>query len=250
MSNELQIFKNTCSICDKNTFTFEGTISTCLNCNAEIIEKIKIDNPVEKVKPISLVITESFGELSPNTYSPNDILHIGISNSKGIIYNFWNSYDKSDSSKGIWKHVVNISIDDLKMSAEDFDTVLEQDLRNQMKHYPKYHQIDNNCYNYICRLFNSIKYAGITWSKENLAITIIEPKIIHLERYCQIYKKLLKDDVLIEDSAPVQYTYSSCDICGQMIMVGQRYRCSECQDYDQCEECFNTIGHNHNMIKL
>jgi hypothetical protein len=128
--------------------------------------------------------------------------------------------------------------------------MLDNDLQAQSKRFPNYHEIKNNCYDYICRFLNNINYAGITWTKENLALTLIEPKVMNLDRYCDIVKKVLKDGVIIEDSVPIQYTYSCCDICGSMIVVGKRFRCTECQDFDLCKECFDAKGHKHKMINL
>ncbi len=59
--------------------------------------KVKVTNPIEKkIIPKSLIVTESSGFLNAGVYSESDILHIGISDSKGNIYNFWDSYKIDD----------------------------------------------------------------------------------------------------------------------------------------------------------
>src|SRR5437870_3687506 len=96
-----------CTECNKSNYSFIK-YNICLNCNKQSGEQPKeMENPIEKVKPLSLVITKSIGELNPLTCTTSDILHIGISNSQKQIFHFWNSYkvDKPDSS--LWKDVVN-----------------------------------------------------------------------------------------------------------------------------------------------
>ena len=38
-----------------------------------------------------------------------------------------------------------------------------------------------------------------------------------------------------------------CDQCGTSPIVGNRYHCTECEDYDECEHCHNASGHRHLM---
>ena len=43
-----------------------------------------------------------------------------------------------------------------------------------------------------------------------------------------------------------------CDGCGMLPLVGWRYKCSICDDYNLCENCEERIGgkHNHPFIKI
>lgn len=41
-----------------------------------------------------------------------------------------------------------------------------------------------------------------------------------------------------------------CDTCAIYPVVGVRYKCLVCLDYDRCEECENLNAHEHEMIKI
>jgi len=42
----------------------------------------------------------------------------------------------------------------------------------------------------------------------------------------------------------------NCDGCGQKGIVGIRYKCAICPDFDFCERCEATIEHNHPFFKI
>lgn len=249
--NDTTIYKIICQKCNKILFS-RFLNYTCINCDQTIDNDITlIESIISKVLPRCLVITESFGELDPLTYSNTDLLHIGISNSKGVVYNFWNEYKKDKDDVKMWKKVINITLDHLTLNDVEFDKCLDEDIKIQKKKYPKYEQLGNNCYSYICRFLNSIKYANIEWTKEKLAITIIENKIMFFDKYCSIFKKLYYDNsIVVEDVGSSNYTYSCCDGCNEMIIEGQRNRCMTCHDFDLCDNCFNQVGHEHTMAKV
>jgi len=41
-----------------------------------------------------------------------------------------------------------------------------------------------------------------------------------------------------------------CDGCGVKPIVGARYKCSVCHDFDYCEKCEETIDHLHAFLKI
>lgn len=41
-----------------------------------------------------------------------------------------------------------------------------------------------------------------------------------------------------------------CDGCGMKPMVGTRYKCTVCRNFDLCENCEKTIGHSHPLLKI
>lgn len=263
-SNFSKIYKITCLECNKNMFS-DWKNETCTNCNKVLTsEPVEIINPIEKIKPFSIIITKSFGELDPLSYSNNDILHVGISNSKGKVYNFWNNYNIEDESRKIWKRVLNIELDqlpeELKKNPEKFNDILYENFLDQKKKFSNYNQFNNNCYDYVCRFLNKIKYGQITWTKESLAISIIEPKILFFDKFCSLYKQInssigsndkVGEKITIEeDTTKAEYTYSVCDICNEMIIMGQRNRCQICPDYDLCDNCMTKQGHEHKMGKI
>lgn len=41
------------------------------------------------------------------------------------------------------------------------------------------------------------------------------------------------------------HSNSKCDNCHTLPIVGKRYRCMECRDFDYCEICYNNNRHLH-----
>jgi len=56
----------------------------------------------------------------------------------------------------------------------------------------------------------------------------------------------------VEQPAPeaIVHKHVKCDGCGLFPIVGIRYKCFECADFDFCEKCEATIEHPHNFIKM
>jgi len=42
----------------------------------------------------------------------------------------------------------------------------------------------------------------------------------------------------------------TCDVCGLEGIVGIRYKCSVCNDYDLCERCEAVANHPHPFLKI
>jgi hypothetical protein len=252
------IYKNTCTKCNKNMFS-DCIISNCSNCKENLqTESTIVPNPIENVKPRCLIVTRSFGKLTPSTYSATALLHVGISNSFLQVYNFWHSYKIDTPDSGIWESVLNIELEShlLNEFVEDtkFDNALKESFNSQSKTYNKYDDITNNCFDFACRFLNFIKYANLNWTKESLAANLIESKILFCEKYSNIYKMISqlpsnKPKVSEEEVNQGQLSYSRCDGCGEMLYTGGRNRCTVCDDYDLCDKCFNTFGHEHKMFK-
>ncbi len=51
-------------------------------------------------------------------------------------------------------------------------------------------------------------------------------------------------------SLPVIHDNYCCDVCTMSPIVGVRYHCAECGDYDECESCHNSSEHCHLMEKI
>lgn len=59
-----------------------------------------------------------------------------------------------------------------------------------------------------------------------------------------------KEPSIIRSNLNVIHKGYNCDECGTEPIKGARYSCSECDDYDCCEPCLITKGHEHNMIRI
>ena len=42
----------------------------------------------------------------------------------------------------------------------------------------------------------------------------------------------------------------TCDGCSCCPVLGQRFKCSECDDFDLCEACYTTTTHGHDFILI
>ena len=55
----------------------------------------------------------------------------------------------------------------------------------------------------------------------------------------------------LEAQAAVKHTKFACDGCSASPIVGIRYKCSVCHDYDLCGECEESGVHKeHPMLKI
>jgi hypothetical protein len=251
-NNSFKIYKGKCNSCQESTFT-KLLFYECQMCWNFCEEVQEIKNPVGEVKPRHFIITKSFGTLTPDQYSNQDILHVGISDSKSRVFNFWDSYKIQDRSENqIWKKVINVELPLIELDDFLFDQMLEEDMNFQKQKFPKYHQINNNCYDYVCRMLNNINYGNKEWTKQTLAFLLVEPAIIYLEKYFSLYKDLFQSskniDFIKEDNR--EYSQSICDNCSQRIFMGERFHCLTCQDYDMCKSCYSQFNHDHKMENM
>lgn len=71
-----------------------------------------------------------------------------------------------------------------------------------------------------------------------------------------IFDKLMKEtgdfELLPEESKEPQVVHSNitCDGCGMHPIVGHRYKCAVCEDFDYCTKCEETLGHDHPFLKI
>lgn len=110
----------------------------------------------------------------------NCLLHCGISNSKGEVYNF----DERGCCKEMWDlDCLAIKIEDKSTEDKDnFDQMLEnfhkEEVKRSKKH--KYTSLDNNCYSYVVRFLNCIKFQGRSdHTKESLIKQFIGEDSFH-----------------------------------------------------------------------
>ena len=70
-----------------------------------------------------------------------------------------------------------------------------------------------------------------------------------------VFTNLLKSDELpaAEQStseAEAVHANVSCDGCGIAPIVGLRYKCSVCKNFDYCAKCEERLGHEHAFLKI
>lgn len=251
----MNIIKTNCYECNNSTYSFDE-INKCFGCSSNCITTSILSSFISVVQPRSIVITLSYGILDPFTYSEVDIFHVGLSNSKCQIYNFWNEY-KIDSQKGIWIKTICIDLisiipEILNIKNDDFDSILDQNMYEQKSKFGKYHQLDNNCFDYVCRFLNTLFeiYKIKVMSKNEFCEIFINEKIMEFEKFSRIYKRLKKDKIFTvnendDNKLSKPCVAKICDICGILVSEGSYIHCDICMDFDICIECNSSYPHLH-----
>ena len=52
------------------------------------------------------------------------------------------------------------------------------------------------------------------------------------------------------ENGKVIHSHVRCDGCNAYPIVGIRYKCSECPDFDFCEKCEQSKPHDHVFLKI
>lgn len=75
-----------------------------------------------------------------------------------------------------------------------------------------------------------------------------------------IYDKLIKEfeeepvaePINVEESKEPQVVHKGieCDGCGTSPILGIRYKCAVCKDFDYCAKCEDSLGHDHPFLKI
>jgi len=50
--------------------------------------------------------------------------------------------------------------------------------------------------------------------------------------------------------AITEHKHVACDGCGMSPLIGIRYKCSVCENFDYCEICEERLNHAHPFLKI
>jgi hypothetical protein len=193
---------------------------------------------VGPTRPRCIVVRPTIGSF--HTYNNQMLLHCGISNSKGKVYNF----DIGGCSAEEWKLSLSINLAH-PCSDSEWDAQLERhnNAEKSFLAYRPYQALRNNCYDYVIRFLNGIKFEGKEdHKKEDVVARLIQTPIGHFENFFEILRKVKQREpfefILPNPATTKARVAHVCDACGQIIPVNAfRFRCLECEDYDLCEGC-------------
>jgi len=59
-----------------------------------------------------------------------------------------------------------------------------------------------------------------------------------------------KPEVQINSTSQIQHPHVECDGCRVCPIVGDRYKCSVCKDFDFCSKCEQEKAHDHPFLKI
>jgi len=255
-----ELFELQCIKCNHSTFSLEKR-QVCVNCKEELPENkqtIHRSGLFKISQPKSIVVKPTVGSFSRG-YSSKSLLHVGVSDSLGNVFNFDERGILIDNG---WSDCLCISLNDPFVENNhnnNNNTHWDKELnshffaeRSQLtKPNGKYHQLQNNCYDFVLRFLNRISYEKRTnHTKEELVQSLIGTPMDTLESFLTIMKKIrdFYDEPFViktpnlnnnnNNNNSNRETYR-CDICGDRI-IGKRFRCQNtetCKDFDICDSC-------------
>lgn len=66
----------------------------------------------------------------------------------------------------------------------------------------------------------------------------------------KIEEKIEEEKKKVEAKGPIVHSRVNCDGCGQRGIIGIRYKCSVCPDFDFCSNCEANVEHEHPFLKI
>ncbi len=200
--------------------------------------------------PLSLCVRVTNGTFFHH-YSNDVLLHCGLSDSVGRVYNF------DERGLNIAEHWVEAVCVPLQSFAPPFTDGAHWDacLSHWCTHFaPRgqaYHPFEYNCTDFVTEALTSIT-AGDHWFTKEAIASILKPYIAECAQYTDIARSMhtFGDDFVpsaiymdeafafMKSTAPYE-----CNGCHQVFYGDHaRWRCASC-DTDFCEDCFEFLLH-------
>jgi hypothetical protein len=236
--------------CGKAAFTF-NELKTCpLHRDKPVSNPTTHDVPFGPSRnyPRSIAIKPTVGTFS--NYRRDSLLHCGITDTTGRVFNFDEKGRRFDLS---WEETLCVKLE-TKMDDNSWNSALTSHLKDEqaMANYSRYHPLDNNCYSFVVRFLNKIKFEGKeNHTKASIVDTRIEKPITVLEAFLSISQQLSSRQHVLMD-APLNRQGVSrwrCDFCGKALFAPDHYHCEECKDTDLCTVCYDKQSENQEHEK-
>ncbi|XP_070534043.1 MKRN2 opposite strand protein-like [Ptychodera flava] len=159
----------------------------------------RIPSPFANAKaiPYSVVIKPTVGTFLQD-FKGNSNLHVGITNSKGAVYNYDEGGLHKDKDKYSWQQSISIPLldkyDDELM--ELWDECLESYSSSELWTPARYDETTHNCYDLAIGFLNSISYGEFKGrseaqlSRKSFCTEYIIPHTKKAARYIELYRKI------------------------------------------------------------
>jgi hypothetical protein len=212
-----------------------------------------LPSPITTSGPYRFCIRTSFGSFKD--YTSRSLLHAGVSNSKGVVYNFDERGHHRDER---WIECVSTPLNDI----EDFDRKLnEYDASHRSRVHTYSHRIyreedemehpGNNCFDYVVGFLNYVRYKGRNdHTVQSIERYLLTRPMMDAQAYINQWRALKRANgnplVVASSKDVVKHPHPlrriegdprawSCDGCDVVTAGGIRYRCVNGCDFDLCE---------------
>ncbi|KAK4015355.1 hypothetical protein OUZ56_030336 [Daphnia magna] len=193
--------------CEKvNIFCFMVPYN-CPICRSDLsgtdmaIPPFRIPNPLTcEPNNFSLVIKPTFGSFIRD-FKRGDLLHIALSNSKSMIFEFnENGISSSSASSHLnWTNFLCISLSALPYRFEDLDEILETTKVMDIWAAERYDDLHNNCFDYVISVLNaSLQNSSFKLTKLQLTQDVISPAINKTIRLLSIIRNVLDNGFFLQ----------------------------------------------------
>eukprot|EP00043_Microstomoeca_roanoka_P011022 m.104137 g.104137 ORF g.104137 m.104137 type:complete len:297 (-) comp15066_c0_seq1:179-1069(-) len=216
--------------------TVQAKTATCPRCSCALTDDcqgkkfLRLWTPLSAhMNPGSLVIRRIGKSWDIPSTDTSSVLHVGITDSKGTVWNF-DVGGVLRQTNG-WEQcvVLNLGIDN-----DLLDRTLAKEADHWTKSTPAYHAISNNCFDFVVHLLNKMNFNdNFLWTKISLCDRVLNDAVAVAEN-SQVLRALLDEGAgwIVHEA----FTEFSCTLT-----IGQHGRqqqfehaaCPICFDYGQ-----------------
>uniref|UniRef100_A0A0N5AKX5 LRAT domain-containing protein n=1 Tax=Syphacia muris TaxID=451379 RepID=A0A0N5AKX5_9BILA len=155
----------------------ECTIQTPLTINL-------LPNPFISDTSCSVVLKPTKGTFKE--FKTGDDLHIGIANSFGIVYSYWNNGITAETAA--WSNAVSVC----KLNQETTDKLLEEFIQQNWNKFSsqRYKSSTWNCFDFVSSFCEYAVSDFKNSAKSKLTVNHVQPMLQTVMRYCLLLKRV------------------------------------------------------------
>ncbi|XP_024915898.1 MKRN2 opposite strand protein isoform X2 [Cynoglossus semilaevis] len=195
--------------CQKNIFCFLVP-EQCPSCGEELKGSRLQEAPVSLPCPFTnghktsccLLIAPAQDNFNRDFTGTSD-LHTGISNTKGVVYNYTQTGVHKDQSG--WEHSVSIPLvrPDMFHLLDQWDNYLDRFSDGPMWDpvWHSFHEDDHNCFSFCLNFVNTVLSAEghSSLSKDTFTYNFILPRMRRVSKFTTLYQQVQKEQYYVVD---------------------------------------------------
>ena len=140
----------------------------------------------------------------------------------------------------------------LEEQSKEYKSELDK-IRNEFKD-----KLNNQCKEEIKDKYNNLIYNKIYSEVNNQSEIILKNYLEQLEKFenkrRNDFTQIINGNKIFLDINETIHDGIKCNNCSQKPIIGERYQCSKCKNYNLCKKCeeenSTTLKHKHNFIKI